>query len=152
MERKRPQVQLNREGFAMATTLLVILVLSVVAVAAAWLASTEKRTSFAESVHVSAVFSADAGGEAAINFLRLTDKPPMIVDPADSTVRNQGTTAIHEDQEFEFACRWKERRAKPGWEFEYIDYDYDVEATGTYTADGRTAVGLVASRLFREGY
>ena len=59
----------DRDGFALVTTLLILLVLSVIAVGAAWLASSEKRASFAESVHLSAVYSADAGGEAGINFL-----------------------------------------------------------------------------------
>ena len=53
----------DREGFALVTALLVVLVLSILAVGVAWLASTEKKTSWAQGVHVEAIFTADAGGE-----------------------------------------------------------------------------------------
>lgn len=144
--------RVDRDGFAMATTLLVILVVSVVAVGAAWLAATEKRTSFAESVHVSAVFSADAGGEGAINFLRLSDSPPQIIDFSDQTVWNQGTTTIHADQTYEYECRFLTKRLKPGWGIEYLDFDYNVVSSGTASRNGLSAVELIASRLFKEGY
>ena len=64
----------------MVTTLLVVLILSVLAVGVAWIAGSEKKTSFAEAVHVRSVFAADAGGEAAINFIRMSDAPPTILD------------------------------------------------------------------------
>jgi hypothetical protein len=142
----------NRDGFAMATTLLVVLVLSVLAIAAVWLANSEKRTSFAESVHISSVFSADAGGEAGINFLRLRERPPMIIDFTDMTVHTQGTTPIQGSQNYEYRCRFVAKRPKPGWGIEFLDYDYQVVSTGTASQDGQSGVALIASRLFREGY
>jgi hypothetical protein len=152
MARQHDGMQPNRDGFALATTLLMILVLSVLAVGAAWLASTERRTSFAESVHISSIFSADAGGEAGINFLRLADGPPLIIDPADSTVHTQGTTAIQGVQEYEFEARYRAKRPKPGWGIEFLDYDYTVVSTGRAALASRTNVALLASRLFKEGY
>ena len=148
----RDKIPVNREGFAMATTLLIVLVLSILAIAAVWLANTEKRTSFAESVHISSVFSADAGGEAGINFLRLRERPPLIVDFSDMTVRDQGTTLIQGSQNYEYSCRYLAKRPRPGWGIEYLDYDYEVASTGTASQDGRSGVALIASRLFREGY
>jgi hypothetical protein len=142
----------GRTGFALPTTLLIILVLSVLALAAAWLASTERKTSFAEGVHVSALFSADAGTEGAINFLRLADRPPPIVNFSDMLVRNQGTTTIHDDQRYAYRCFFAAKRPRPGWGVEFLDYDYDIRAQGNAAREGRSAVTVVASRLFREGY
>lgn len=142
----------NRDGFALVTTLLVILVLSVIAVGAAWLAGSEKRTSFAESVHLSAVYSADAGGEAGINFLRLSDSPPAILDFADFAVHNEGNTAIQGSQSYEFDCYYIRKRPKPGWGIEFLDYDYRVSSIGQASQSGTSGVELVAARLFKEGY
>ncbi len=142
----------GREGFALATTLLIILVLTVIAVGASWLATTEKRTSFAEGVHISATFSADAGGEAGINYLRLVPSPPSIIDFGDMTVHSQGTTPIQGTQTYDYTCQFLQKRPRPGWGLEFLDYDYAVASNGNASQDGRSAVRLVASRLFREGY
>jgi len=79
-ETTRTTSSLNREGFAMVTTLLVVLILSVLAVGVAWIAGSEKKTTFNESVHVRSVYAADAGGESAINFIRLSEVPPTRLD------------------------------------------------------------------------
>jgi hypothetical protein len=142
----------DREGFALVTSLLIILVLSLIAVAAVILSSTEKQTSFAESVHNSAVFSADSGGEAAIHFLRLSDSPPKIIDFNDGTVRSESDAPVMNSQEYDFDCQYVRKRPKPGWGVNFLDYDYRVESEGRASAQGRSDVDLVASRLFREGY
>ena len=59
--RLEPNGSPGREGFALVSALLIVLLLSVLAVGVAWLASSEKKTSFAESVHLRSVLSADAG-------------------------------------------------------------------------------------------
>jgi len=150
----RPQsfARPDRDGFALVTSLLIILVLSLIAVAAVILSGTEKRTSFAESVHNSAVFSADSGGEAAIHFLRLRDSPPKIIDFVDGTVHSENDAPVMGSQEFDFECQYTQKRPKPGWGVNFLDYDYRVESEGRAAAQGRSDVDLVASRLFREGY
>lgn len=142
----------DRAGFAMATTLLIVLVLSVIAVGAAWLASSERKTSFAEGVHMEALFSADAGTEDAINFLRLSEEPPPIVDFVDNEVRDQGRTALQGTQAYDYRCRYLRKQPRPGWGIEYLDYDYSVMSSGAASREGRSDVQVVASRLFREGY
>ena len=142
----------DRDGFALVTTLLMLLVLSVIAVGAAWLATSEKRTSFAESVHLSAVYSADAGGEAGINFLRLADAPPKILDFGDFSVRNEANTTIQGTQSFEYDCFYVQKRPKPGWGTQFLDYDYRIASLGQASTAGQSGVELVASRLFKEGY
>ncbi|HOX26842.1 MAG TPA: hypothetical protein PLL30_14600 [Candidatus Krumholzibacteria bacterium] len=142
----------GRDGFALVTSLLVILLLSLIAVAAVILSSTEKRTTFAESVHSTAVFSADSGGEAGIHFIRMSDAPPRIVDFANRMVHNEIDEPIQGGQEYDYGCYYIRKRPKPGWGVNFLDYDYRVESTGRATAQGRSDVDLVASRLFREGY
>lgn len=144
--------QPDREGFALVTTLLIVLVLSVLAVAVAWMATSEKKISFAEGVHASSVYAADAGGEAGINFLRLADSPPQITDFTDNSVLNIGQTAVLNSQSFEFDCFYAGKSPRPGWGVEFMDYDYQVASTGRASTHGESQVSLIASRLFKEGY
>ena len=151
--RRDLQPAADREGFALVTSLLIILLLSLLAVAAVILSSTEKQASFAESVHNSAVFSADAGGEAAIHFLRMSDTPPKIVDATDDTVQTVNDEALQGAQEFDVETQFVRRRPKlGGWSPQFVDYDFRIESSGRAAAAGRSDVDLVASRLFREGY
>ncbi len=147
-ERARP----DQEGFALVTSLLIVLVLSVIALAAVMLSSTEKRSTFAEGVHMTAVFSADAGSEAAIHFLRMSDTPPKIIDQADNVVHALANESLEGPQEFDTEAQYVRRRPKAGWGTQFVDYDFRVESSGRAAADGRSDVDLVASRLFREGY
>ena len=142
----------NREGFAMVTTLLVVLILSVLAVGVAWIASSEKKTTFAESVHMRSVYSADAGGEAAINFLRMSDVPPLKLDPATGLVRNQASTPLQGSQSYDYSAFFDRRIIKPGWGIDYFDYDYRVVSHGTASRLGESGVVLMVSRLFKENY
>lgn len=142
----------NREGFAMVTTLLVVLILSVLAVGVAWIASSEKKTTLAESVHVQSVYSADAGGEAAINFIRLSEIPPVIQDFGSRMVQNQGSTGLQGSQTFEYGAFFVTKRPKPGWGMDYLDYDYRVASRGSASRLGESGVELVVSRLYKEGY
>jgi len=142
----------NREGFAMVTTLLVVLILSVLAVGVAWIASSEKKTSFAESVHIRSVYSADAGGESAINFIRLSEVPPNYQDFATRLVRSQGSTGLKDSQTFDYRAFFIRKSPKPGWGMDYLDYDYRINSHGTASRLGESGVELIVSRLYKEGY
>lgn len=142
----------NREGFAMVTTLLVVLILSVLAVGVAWIASSEKKTSFAESVHIRSVYSADAGGEAAINFIRLSEVPPTYQDFGTRLVRSQGRTGLKDSQTYDYRAFFIRKSPKPGWGMDYLDYDYRINSHGTASRLGESGVELVVSRLYKEGY
>lgn len=141
----------GREGFALVTAVLVVLVLSVLAVGVAWIASSEKKTTFAESVHVRSLFSADAGGEAGINFIRLADAPPGYAN-ADSTVRAQAETALEGSQTYAYDAKYLRQAIKPGWGQAYRDFDYGLAADGTASRDGRASVDVMVSRVFKLGY
>ncbi len=142
----------GREGFAMVTALLVVLVLSVLAVGAVWLATSEKKTTMAEATHVQSVFSADAGGEAAINFIRVSDAPPQILDFTTMAVRTQPNTSLEGSQEYNYDVNFVRKSPKPGWGVDYLDYDYNVAALGGAGRQGNSGVAVVVSRLFKEGY
>ena len=142
----------NREGFAMVTTLLVVLILSVLAVGVAWIAGSEKKTTFAESVHVRSIYSADAGGEAGINFLRMSEIPPSRVNFASDLVRTQGTTNLQGSQTYDYSVFESGRAYKPGWGLEYMDFDYRIDSHGTASRLGESGVELVVSRLYKVGY
>ena len=142
----------DREGFALVTTLLMVLVLGVIAVGVVWLASSEKKTSFAEQVHVRSVFAADAGGEAGINFVRVADSPPQILDFGSMSVNSVGETGLAGTQSYEYDCLYIQKRPKPGWGIDYLDYDYRIQSHGEASQEGQSDVEVVVSRLFREGY
>lgn len=142
----------DRDGFAMVTALLVVLVLSVLAVGAVWLATSEKKTTMAEATHVRSVFSADAGGEAAINFIRVSDAPPQILDFGTMAVRTEPVTALEGSQQYNYDVNFVRKSPKPGWGVDYLDYDYNVAALGTAGRQGNSGVDVVVSRLFKEGY
>ena len=96
--------------------------------------------------------SADAGSEAGINFLRMSDSPPHITDYADNAVLNVSETEVLDSQTFEFDCFYTGKSPRPGWGFEFMDYDYLVDSTGRASITGESKVQMVASRLFKEGY
>lgn len=146
------RMQTNREGFAMVTTLLIVLVLGVLAVGVVWIAGSEKKTSFAEGVHIASVFAADAGGESGINFIRVSESPPTIIDFGTMRVRSQGETALVGTQAYSYDATYLRKRPKPGWGLEYLDYDYRIGSMGTAGRTGQTGVDLVVSRLFKQGY
>jgi hypothetical protein len=150
--RIRIQDGVDREGFAMVTALLVVLVLSVLAVGAAWLATSEKKTTQAEAVHMRSVFSADAGGEAAINFVRTSNQPPQILDFTTMAVRSQPTTSVEGSQAFAYDVNFTRRAPKPGWGPEYQDFDYRIASLGQASRTGQSGVDVVVSRLFKVGY
>lgn len=142
----------DRDGFAMVTALLVVLVLSVLAVGAAWLATSEKKTTLAEATHLRSVYSADAGGEAAINFVRVSNTPPQILDFGTMAVRTAPTATLEGSQQFSYDVNYVARTPKPGWGPEYQDFDYRVAAQGQASRTGESGVEVVVSRMFKVGY
>ncbi len=144
--------QADRDGFALVTTLLVVLILSVLAVGAVWMASSERKTTFAEGVHVASVFAADAGGESGINFIRTSATPPRILNMATMNVRTQGTTSLGGTHNYAYDATFMGKRRKPGWGPEYLDYDYLIRSTGTANTSGESAVKVIVSRMYKDGY
>ena len=57
----------NDEGFALVTTVLIILLLTVLAIGVSWISAQETKCSFAAGVQIESLLAADAGSEAGIN-------------------------------------------------------------------------------------
>ncbi len=147
-----PNQGVDREGFALVTTLLMVLVLSVLAVGVVWMATSEKKISFAEQNHISSLFSADAGSEAGINFVRLSPTPPRVISYADSTVYYQGDTNLQGAQNYDYKCVFIGKARRLGWGVDFKNYNYRIDSNGAAATQGKTTVELVVNRLYREGY
>ncbi len=152
MKEQATSKKVGREGFALVTTLLMVLVLGVIAIGVVWIANSEKKTAFAEQVHVTSVFSADAGGEAGINFVRVADTPTQIQDFGTMSVGSIGDTGLQGSQSYDYDCRYVQKRPKPGWGVDYLDYDYRINSHGEAGQSGQSDVAVIVSRLFKEGY
>jgi hypothetical protein len=94
----------------------------------------------------------DAGGEVGINFIRVADNPPSIINMADNTVDSSGETVLQGSQTYQYNCQYQQRRVKPGWGVEYLDYDYSIQSRGEASTKGQSNIQVVVSRLFKEGY
>ena len=139
----------------MVTALLVVLVLSVLAVGATWLATSEKKTATAESQHMRSMFAADAGGEAGINFVRMADEIPVITDIGTGEVHSQGETALEGSQAYGFDVSFQMKQGRPGWQGgagAYVDFWYGVDSLGEAGTQGQSGVAVVATRVFRTSY
>jgi len=147
-----PGSSVDREGFALVTTLLMVLVLSVLAVGVVWMATSEKKISFAEQNHISSLFSADAGSEAGINFVRLSPTPPRVINYEDSIVFYQGDTNLQGAQNYDYQCVFIGKARRLGWGVDFKNYNYRIDSNGAAAAQGKTKVELVVNRLYREGY
>ncbi|HPF70565.1 MAG TPA: PilX N-terminal domain-containing pilus assembly protein [Candidatus Krumholzibacteria bacterium] len=147
----KPIVPPPRDGFALVTALLVVLVLSVLAVGVAWIASSERRSTFAASTHSSAQLAADAGTEAGIHFLRVAEMPPAVT-AAGGVVMTTGTVPLQGSQTFAFDCEYTGRSFRPGWGIEYPDFDYRIRSQGNASIDAESRARVLASRMFRMGY
>jgi Tfp pilus assembly protein PilX len=142
----------NERGFALVVALAFIAVLAVIASVSVWVAGSEKKVTFNEQVHQMSFYAADAGGEAAINWLRIQSSPPGIID-AQNTVRHQDTYApLSSKQEYKFDVRFLRKRNRPGWSVEYKDFDYLVISDGASVRQSQSQVELSVARLFKEGY
>ena len=141
----------DRRGFALVTTLLVVLVLSILAIGIAWLAGSERTTSHADGVHVRSVLAADAGSEAGINFLRVADRPPAM-GTADGIVAETSDITLSGSQSFSFACAFVSQSFRPGWGVEFPNYDYAIQSSGQAAVKGQGFVKVIASRMFQTGY
>lgn len=141
----------DRRGFALVSTLLIILVVSILALGVAWLGSSERKTSFAEGVHIRSVLAADAGSEAGINFLRFADIPPAL-SSADGVVAGTERISLVNSQAFEFQCVFVGKSFRPGWGVEFPDFDYHIQSTGYASTKGEGHVEVLASRMFKTGY
>lgn len=142
----------NNEGYAMVVALSFITGLALLATIIVAVATSEKKTSFNDFTYSRSFYSADAGGEAAINWLRLQTSPP-IKDNVNNVFVPTGFDTLTADHKYKHNVAYTRKRPRAGWDFkQYKDFEYKVEADGSSVQQSEAEVELQVLRLFREGY
>ncbi|HET6463947.1 MAG TPA: hypothetical protein VFH33_09120 [Candidatus Krumholzibacteria bacterium] len=148
----------DERGTAMVTTLFFIIGLTVAAAVIAMVTTSEKRVAHNDYTHSRSYYSSDAGSESAINWLRLRNEPPTIVDVATKAVvkQNQYTdidVPNHtEENKFKYDTIYDRPRFRPGFSKEYRDLDYTINAEGASVSKSSSLVEVQVSRLFKLEY
>jgi hypothetical protein len=152
-ESKMRSLLRNEHGYAMVITLAFIMGLSLLAVIVVNVATSEKQTAFNETTHTQAFYAADAGGEAAVNWLRFQTSPPARVASGDNHVFvPTGYTPLGSKNDYRYDVEYMGKTFRPGWSTEYRDYIYDIDADGASSQASQATVAVQALRLYREGY
>ena len=153
----------NEHGVGLVGIMLAVSLLAVFALVAASLAVNERRTAFFDAVHNRSFMAADSGTEAAIAWLQLRDRPPVISDMATGKIvdTSMSSMLLGNDQGFEFDVRMRRdpvtsvfmTRPRPGYDpNRFLDFVYDVDATGVAGLDGRSDVSVIVTKLTPVNY
>jgi hypothetical protein len=142
----------NEDGYAMVMALSFVTALALLAAIIVGVATTEKQTTANETTHTRAFYSADAGGEAAINWLRFQNTPPAKLDNDGHVFVPTGYTPLSYKDDYRYDVQYQGKRWRPGWSHEYKDFQYEIESDGSSTQNSEASVEVQALRLYREGY
>lgn len=142
----------DERGSAMVLALGVLAVLALLSIVVVMIASSEKWTESGEYAHSRAFYSADAAGEAGLNWVRAQGRPPSILDANRSVYLSGGYTPLSSDHNYKYDVRYLRKHFRPGWSLEYKDYEYAIEADGASARQSEAAIEVRATRLFKEGY
>jgi len=136
----------------MVMTLGYLSVLILIAAIIVVVAVSEKRTSHIQYNHGRSFYSADAGGEAAINWLRVQNSPPGILDSNNHVYIPASYDSLGKAGKYKFSITFVGKRNKPGWGLGYKDFDYGIISDGLSAQESESEIGIQARRLFKEGY
>jgi hypothetical protein len=142
----------NNRGAALIVTLMMIAGLTIIAGVIVAVTATDKKVGLNESTHMRSFYAADAGGEAAVNWLRIQNSPPGFLDPTKHVYLGSGMQDLGHNHKYDFDVQYVRKRLRPGWSHEYKDFDYTVEAQGESVNKSTSELELRTSRLFKEGY
>jgi hypothetical protein len=142
----------NNKGIAMVVALAFIFGLSVIATIIVAVATSEKKSAFNDYTYSRSFYSADAGGEAAINWLRIQNSPPGLLDTLKHVYVPSGYSSIASDHKYKHDVRYIRKKLRPGWSHHYKDFEYTINAEGASVQDSESQVEVQALRLFKEGY
>jgi Tfp pilus assembly protein PilX len=142
----------NDKGYAMVIALSFITVLALLAVIIVSVATSEKRTAFNEGTTARAFYSADAGGEASINWLRIQNSPPGLLDGAKHVYVAGGYQTLTSYDRYNNDVTYIRKRMRPGWDITFKDFEYTIDSNGSSVAQSQAEVEVQALRLFKEGY
>jgi hypothetical protein len=142
----------DNKGVAMITALAIITCLALLAVVIVSVSILEKKTTFNEYTTMRSFNSADAGTEAAVNWLRIQGYPPALLDADKHVYIPSDYSALSDDHKYQFEITYDRKRIRPGWSIHYKDFEYDVVALGESVQESESEIALHARRLFKEGY
>ena len=154
----------NEKGTALVATLFFITALSVTATVIVWVTSSERRVSHNEYTYTRAFYASDAGAETAINWIRIQDTPPPIIDYENqfvdsmddySTIK-ENPESTTDDHRYQYDIEYIKMVSRPGWASEagggYFDFEYEIDSRGASVNQSSTRIQVQASRLFKQGY
>lgn len=142
----------DESGSALILAIGVLVVLAAIAVVIVSLAISEKKSQFSTFTHSRAFYSADAAGEAGVNWIRQQPAPPGLLDAQNNVFLSGGFTALSADHSYKFDVKYVKKHFRPGWSLEYKDFEYLVDADGVSVQQSEAAIEVDAMRLFKEGY
>lgn len=142
----------NEDGLAMVIALLFVTVLGVLAAIITGVATTEKNTSFNDQTYTRTFYSADAGGEAAVNWLRFQNGPPDLLDEGKNVHIPTGYDSLAYDSKYKYGVVYERKRLRPGWSTNYKDFEYSITSDGATIRKSEAQIEVDAMRLFKEGY
>ncbi len=142
----------DNKGIAMVVMLVFITCLALLAVIIVSVSIAEKKTVQNDYTSMRSFNSADAGTEAAVNWLRLRPTPPELVDADKHVFIPQDYTELSGDHRYQFEITYDRKRIRPGWGTQYKDFEYEILGMGESSQDSESEVALHAKRLFKEGY
>ena len=143
---------LSNDGYAMVLALVVITALALLGGIIVAVSTSEKQTAFNDYTYSRAFYSADAGGEAAVNWLRVQDSPPGLLDPAKHVYVPAGYDTLSNDHLYRHDITYIRKRLRPGWSIEYKDFEFTINSEGESVAEAEAELEVQALRLFKEGY
>ena len=154
----------SESGVGLVSVMLALSLLAVFALVAASLAVNERRTAFNEMVHASSFIAADSGGETAIAWLMIQDRPPAVQDMANGRVNNSFDLTMdmgsHQQYDFDLRMRMDPNTGLPmvprprfGYDANvFRDFFYDVDARGEAGVDGESNVSVIVTKLTQVNY
>lgn len=142
----------DERGSALILAIGSLVVLAAIAVVIVSIAVSEKKSQFATYTHSRAFYSADAAGEAGINWIRMQLSPPGLLDAQKNVFVAGGFTALSTDHSYKYDVRFVRKHFRPGWSLEYKDFEYLIEADGASVQQSEAAIEVSAMRLYKEGY
>jgi Tfp pilus assembly protein PilX len=142
----------DERGSALLLSIGVLVILAVIAVVIVSIAVSEKKAQFSTFTQSRAFYSADAAGEAGINWIRIQPGPPSIVDAANHVFVAGSYIPLSTDHSYKYDVTFVRKHFRPGWSLEYKDFEYLIDADGTSVQQSQAGIAVNATRLFKEGY
>ncbi len=142
----------DERGSALVLAMGVLVVLTGIALIIVALAVSNKKSEFATVTQNRAFYSADAAGEAGINWVRTQLNPPGLLDGQNHVYIAAGYVPLTTDQNYKFDVAYVRKHFRPGWSLEYKDFEYRIDAGGTSVQQSEAAIEVGALRLYKEGY